>query len=342
MITEDNWKDLEVKGFTVVPNVLTAEECDIAIADYRTWLSGFGENFPNTYNSIIWGYNVGHMDVTWRLRLKVKPVFSQIWKTDKLLTSFDAVAIGRPPEDGVERFDDPKQHWLHADCTPSRIGLHAYQGALYLEEQEEDDWTFQVMEGSHRKLEEMFAKFPDSAERARRCGCHFDLSEQDVAYFKSLGCDVVRVPVPKGGLALWDSRLVHANARPLKNRRNSCRWRFVTFISMTPAIWANEEDIRKHQEMFKMQTLSTHWSSQGIKYADVSLDNKSSPSKPVPATLPEIARTEEVMELSAMLPYNYSDGKPNGDDFKPVWRRSASISLTEEEDLEKKYANGHI
>jgi hypothetical protein len=216
MISVENWNELDMKGFTVVKNVLTEEESDQAIVEYKTWLNSFGDNFPETYNSIIWGYNVGHMDITWRLRLKAKPVFSELWKTEKLLTSYDAIAIGRPPEDGIEDFDDPSKHWLHADSTPSRVGLHAYQGALYLEEQEKDDWTFQVMEGSHRKLEDFFIKFPECAERARRCGCHFDLSENDVEYFKNIGCSVVRVPVPKGGLALWDSRLVHANARPLK------------------------------------------------------------------------------------------------------------------------------
>ena len=216
MISIENWHELDVNGFTVIPNVLTEEESNQAIAEYNNWLSRFGDDFPQTYNSIIWGYNVGHMDITWRLRLKAKPVFSELWKTDKLLTSYDAVAIGRPPEHGIEDFDDKAKHWLHADCTPSRIGLHAYQGALYLEEQEEDDWTFQVMVGSHKKLEEFYTKFPECAERARRCGCHLDLLEKDVKYFKDIGCNIVRVSVPKGGLALWDSRLIHANARPLK------------------------------------------------------------------------------------------------------------------------------
>lgn len=216
MITEENLCELETKGVTVVPNVLNVEECDAAIADYRAWVAGFGKTFPKSENSIIRGFNIGHLDVTWRLRLKVKPVFAQLWKTEKLVTSFDAVAIGRPPEDGVESFEDPNKHWLHADCTPARVGLHAYQGALYLEEQTAEDWTFLVMEGSHKRLEELFDKCPESANNARKCGCHFDLSEKDVEYFKSCGCPISRVPVPKGGFALWDSRLVHANARPQK------------------------------------------------------------------------------------------------------------------------------
>lgn len=215
MITEDNLTDLEEKGVTVVPKVITEDECDEAVGDFRVWLSKFGDSFPRSSNSVIWDYNAGHMDVSWRLRLKAKPVFAQVWKTEKLLTSFDAIAIGRPPEDGEETFDDSEQHWLHADFTPARVGLHAYQGALYLEEQTADDWTFQVMEGSHKLLDEFFVNFPERADSARRLGFHFDLSDRDVEYFKSRGCVITRVPVPKGGIALWDSRLVHANARPV-------------------------------------------------------------------------------------------------------------------------------
>lgn len=49
---------------------------------------------------------------------------------------------------------------------------------------------------------------------------------------------------------------------PFQNRKNKGRWRFVTFISMTPAIWANDEDIRKHQHAYQTVALTTHWSSQ--------------------------------------------------------------------------------
>lgn len=341
MITDDNRKDLEDKGFTVVPNVLSKEECDNAISEYRGWLTKFGDDFPLSSNSVIWDYNAGHMEVTWRLRLQAKPVFAQIWNTEKLLTSFDAIAIGRPPEEGKESFEDVNKHWLHVDTTPSRIGLHAYQGALYLEEQTADDWTFQVMEKSHKYLDEFFVKFPEKADFVRK-SFYFDLSAEDVEYFKSIGCTITRVAVPKGGMALWDSRLVHANARPILGRKNSGRWRFVTFISMTPAIWANEEDIRKHQEAYKIPVATSHWSSQGLIFGEGNLEACGGPNSPFTTTLPDIARTDEALKLSAMIPYDFNDGKPNGGDFIPVWRRPHSVNLSPEEDQEMQNANGHI
>lgn len=337
MLTEDNFRELEDIGFTVVTNVLTKQECDVAIADYRTWLAQFGDRFPRSFNSIIQDSNAGHLEVSWRLRLKAKPVFAQLWKTEKLLTSFDTVAIGRPPESGSEEFQDTRKYWLHADTTPSRVGLHAYQGALYLEEQTKNDWTFQVMEKSHKVTELFFSKFQDKAEDAKKAGHYVKLSDENVEFFKDNRCRLKRVPVPKGGMVLWDSRLVHANARPLPNRKHKGRWRFVAFISMTPAIWANDVDIRKHQEAYQNVAHTTHWSSQGIIVQGIS----STPGIPRLTTVPDIARTEEAMQLSAVLPYNFSDGKPNGDCYRPIWK-SRDTGLPPEIDLETQWANGHI
>ncbi|KAL4237523.1 hypothetical protein ACF0H5_002237 [Mactra antiquata] len=338
MFSETNYNELEEKGYTVVNDVLTTEECNQAIEDFKRWLQYFDGKFPNTYNSIIKNHNSGHFEVTWRLRLKAKPVFAQLWKTDKLLTSFDAISIGRPPEDGAEEFQDVNKYWLHADTTPSKLGLHAYQGALYLEEQTESDWTFQVMEGSHKHLVDLFSNHLNAAKEAKECGCHVDMTKDDVDFFTERGCKVKRVPVQKGGMVLWDSRLIHANARPLKNRKHGGRWRYVTFISMTPAIWANEEDLKIHKEAYQKPTLTTHWSSQGVRL----LESQRSPGIPYPDTVPDIARTDEAMKLSGVLPYDFNDGQPNGDEFIPIWKPYDKVKIEPELDNEVKFANGHI
>lgn len=68
----------------------------------------------------------------------------------------------------------------------------------------------------------------------------------------------------QGSLVLWDSRTVHAGAPPIENRANSDRWRYIIFVSMTPAIWANEADMKSKQEAFKKKQISRHWSSDGF------------------------------------------------------------------------------
>ena len=70
------------------------------------------------------------------------------------------------------------------------------------------------------------------------------------------------------------------------------------------------------------------------------IDTSSTPGIPCPTTVPDIARTEEAMKLSAMLPYDYKDGKPNGDHIIPVWNNTSQ--LPDELNHEKLQANGHI
>lgn len=315
MITEANFNDLDTKGYTVVPGVVTPRECDAAVREYQQWLRQFGDSFPKSFNSIINQYNTGHMEVTWRLRLQTQPVFAQLWKTDKLLTSFDAIAIGRPPEDGKETFQEPDRYWLHSDQTSERYGLHAYQGALYLEEQCKDDWTFQVMEGSHKLLDAFYHQDGKEARKTNKAE-YFKLTREEIQTFKDGGCHLTRVPVPKGGMVLWDSRLIHANARPLPNRKHSGRWRYVVFVCMTPARWAGEQDMADRSRAYGRAMMTTHWPSQHIK----SFESVCPARAHCPDRVPRIARTEEVKKLSGAIPYDFSDGQPNGPDFLPEWR----------------------
>ncbi|XP_052760279.1 uncharacterized protein LOC128203064 [Mya arenaria] len=338
MITDKHFSDLDEKGYTVVENVVSPDDCDQAISEYRKWLGSFETNgFPVTCNSLIWTYNVENLDTTWKLRLATKPVFAQLWKTEKLLTSIDTIAIGRPPEESNERFQDPDNYWLHVDVTPGRVGVHAYQGALYLEEQEEEDWNFLVLDGSHKHLMSLFVEQPETADAARSCDFEYRLRRDDITYFKERGCHARRVPVPKGGMALWDSRLVHATARPIEGRKNAGRWRWVTFVSMTPAIWANERDLSIKREAYEKVYCTSHWSSQGVR----SQGHRTAPGIPCPTSIPDNARSDEAKRLAGVLPYDFNDGMPTGEEQRPAWRRSRR-PLPAGQDLERRYANGHL
>jgi len=102
LFSEKALKELEEQGYTVIPNVLTNEECDGHIGQYKTWLQQFKDRgIPwHNGNSLIQAYRVGHFQASWETRLEVKDVFAQIWGTEKLLSSADAVAISEPPEAG--------------------------------------------------------------------------------------------------------------------------------------------------------------------------------------------------------------------------------------------------
>ncbi|WAR01995.1 hypothetical protein MAR_008553 [Mya arenaria] len=239
------------KGYTVVPGVISPPDCDKYIDKYKEWLKQFKGSalWQKWSKGIIRGYGTGFLESTWEVRLQAKEVFSQLWKTEKLLTSFDTIAAGQPPEEGKEPFDDGSSHWLHLDQESKKDGLHVYQGGVYLKEACHDDWTLQVMENSHNVFEKFLRENPKAAQVSIEKK-FFKLNKTQVKYFQKNGCKIVRVPMPKGGLVLWDSRLVHDNAQPLEGRENPGRWRYVVFVSMTPAKWASLADMDLKRDAF--------------------------------------------------------------------------------------------
>ncbi|WAR01994.1 hypothetical protein MAR_008552 [Mya arenaria] len=307
MLSQANLTELRTKGYTVVPGVISPADCDKFIDKYNQWLQQFnGRGWPKSNKGLIRGYNTGFLEPTWEVRLQAKKVFSELWKTEKLLTSFDSIAIGRPPEEGEEPFDDGSTHWLHLDQESTRDGLHAYQGGVYLEEACHDDWTLQVMENSHNVFEKFFRDNPKAAQVSAEKQ-FFRLNQTQVKYFQKNGCKIVRVPVPKGGLVLWDSRLVHANAQPLEGRENPGRWRYVVFVSMTPAKWASQAEMDLKRNAFMGMKMTNHWSSEGM-----GLMTESGASKSYPKFTPAIASDPVVQELAGVTPYDFDDGQPNG------------------------------
>lgn len=325
MLTDEHFEDLRLKGYTVVKDVLKPEECDSAVNQYKVWLSQFqGGEWPFSVNSLIQRYNTGNMRPSWHVRLKSKKVFSQIWKTDKLLSSIDAVAIGRPPEEGAESFDKPDSHWLHLDQVPSRVGLHAYQGEVYLEDADEDDWTLLAVEGSHLYFEEFFNKNKYARAKSIQNG-FYEFTENDISQLEEKGFTQVRVRVPKGAIALWDSRLVHTSASPIKGRKHPGRWRFCVFVSMTPAIWATEEDLKKKREAYSHVCMTSHWSSRGISLFRTDYPAWTLKNVDYPKQLPQIAKTTAAKLISGVLPYNFNDGTPNGDGYIPEWKNTEKV-----------------
>ena len=69
------------------------------------------------------------------------------------------------------------------------------------------------------------------------------------------GAPKIKVPVPKGALLLWDSRLVHASA---KSTAAVHKWRHVVYVCCTPRTWATEKSLtRKRQHAVDGRT-ATH------------------------------------------------------------------------------------
>ncbi|CAC5393617.1 unnamed protein product [Mytilus coruscus] len=260
---------LEDNGYAVIPNVLSIQECDTYIKEYKDWAKQVEDTgIPFTsFESLIQGYSIGN-----------------------------------------KLYAKPNQDWLHIDQGGHRIGLHAFQGAVYLEEACETDHCFRVLAKSHKEHENFMKIFPHVGPETRDIE-FYKLDEKEIKwYIEERGCKLTKVPAPKGGIILWDSRTVHDNSRPEFGRPNQDRWRHIVFVCMTPAAWATQGDLAKKHESYKNLLMTSHWPSVGVGLFPCSPSQKT----PTITELPEIAKTKEAKMLMGIEPYDFEDGTPNG------------------------------
>ncbi|KAK7093937.1 uncharacterized protein [Littorina saxatilis] len=305
---------LKRDGYCVIPNVISAEDCDKYVTQYKAWLESFSTTNPiHSLLSLVKDYAVGHSEAAWAVRLAAKPVFAAVWDTEKLLSSIDAVAIAPPPQ--KEKDFDGGKVWLHCDQKATRQGLHAYQGAVYLEATTEHDYCLRVMEKSHNCHQLFFNSFPSAREKSIKKE-FYKLTKKQVDWYKDQGCAVKCVAVPKGGMVLWDSRVIHDSRPPIRKHCQQDRWRFVSFVCMTPAAWASKSDLAEKRHAYEELLLTNHWASQKMRVLPdktPTLQKHTSVKK-----LPNIAKSVEARQLAGVESYNFHDDEPN-DAPPPVW-----------------------
>lgn len=209
-----------------------------------------------------------------------------------------------------QMFAKPGQYWLHLDQGAHRKGVHAYQGAIYLEEASETDHCFRVLAKSHKEQQNFNDAFPTNYRNVTRSCEYYQLNSKERDWYtKAKRCKLTKVPVPKGGMVLWDSRTVHDNVKPEFGRPNKDRWRHVVFVCMTPAFWATPDDIATKQDAYNKLLLTTHWPSRGVgTFRPYPNESKTNLLK----DLPDIAKTKEAKLLMGVEEYDFEDGLSNG------------------------------
>ena len=206
-----------------------------------------------------------------------------------------------------------------------RQGVHAYRGAAYLEESTEDEFCFRVLTKSHKLHSRFFNEFPRASGRSKK-NESIRLGKNEQTWYYQNGCRLINVPVPKGGLLLWDSRMVYDFAHPVCGKANTDKWTCISFVSMTPAIWADKDDIAMKSKVFKELLTTTHWSPQGQKlisehrpkkrkHGGESVEDKNVAVKDLPA----IALWYPCKLLMGVMDYVYANNKTDGT-VAPTWQ----------------------
>lgn len=222
--------------------------------DPITWRS---DNWPSVVGSSIFhAYNAGHAQFMWDVRCenKVIKTFAKVWKTHKLLVSFDSFGVMKPSELTGEKYE-PSKRWYHTDQAFSKTGRCCVQGFVNLEKTGSQDGSLLVYKNSHKYQTQMATKF----------GLHhhnkdwYRLTPEQEQWLKEQkGVEEVKVLASKGDMVLWDSRTIHCNTLPDQNRQEP-RFRYVCYICMVPASFVTIGQLKNKKEAFDKMLTTGHW-----------------------------------------------------------------------------------
>eukprot|EP01118_Nematostelium_gracile_P010113 TRINITY_DN3459_c0_g1_i1.p1 TRINITY_DN3459_c0_g1~~TRINITY_DN3459_c0_g1_i1.p1 ORF type:complete len:343 (-),score=77.07 TRINITY_DN3459_c0_g1_i1:85-1113(-) len=269
---------LQENGYIAFENVIDEEEISVAKSKFWDFLEGLGtginrnqketwrnENWPNSFAyGLISEYGMGQSKVSWYLRSnpKVRKIFSSIWGTESLITSFDGGSVFRPPiihdlGDGEIEEWETKGGWYHVDQDYfANPGLTCYQGLVTLMDVDDSTGGLLIVPKSHQKFESFFSKKPKPRTELQFMSVNYN----DLVH---LGHPVL-VSVPAGSMVIWDSRTVHCNS-PFLSKEPKSRddiIRMVVYICMLPKEGVDEQVLEKRRNAVKEAITSSHWPSK--------------------------------------------------------------------------------
>lgn len=278
---EDPTINLKKYGYCVVENVFTDNECDNTINQMWEWLEGLGtgikRNDKTSWNNKNWPINshqgmiqhtLGQEEFIWKIREhdNVISLFEQIFQTNKLLVSFDAVTIGRSPESKLVKV--ATNSWLHTDQNIIKnvklndvytSDYYSVQGIANFEDSGDLDACLFIGEKTHL-IHNLLFRY----NKKEPYNNWYMLSKEDVDYLVNKKIKFTKVNASKGSFILFDSRCIHSGY-PHQDNRDEEKLRYVIYVSMSPANRAKKNDIDKKVKAIKEGKTTSHWSSNNIK-----------------------------------------------------------------------------
>jgi len=281
-------EELKTKGYTVVPSVLSDDECEAmsnGMWDTLEYITNGDiskddtESYKKIYDlhplhsMLIQHYGVGHAQFVWDIRQNedVINVFRKVYNSyfnqdnsnqnncDDLLVSFDGISHHMPPEiTGRGWF---RKMWYHSDQSFVKNDFKCVQGWVTAHDVNEMDATLSVIEGTHKKpIREQFRKKFNITNKKD----WYKLDDTEVSFFDN--CPRVNITCPKGSLVLWDSRLLHCGKEPTKGRAES-NVRQVCYVSYQPRYMATNAALKKRKKAFEELRMTNHSAANPMLFA---------------------------------------------------------------------------
>lgn len=266
---------LDTHGYVVVTGVLTAAQCDRACGQTWDWLEALSPairraepdtwataNRPIHSRGLIQHYNVGFQRASIEVRMLASRVFAELYGTAELWTSFDGISVTRRPNGNrFVQFDDladwEERKWdkdsVHVDITGP--GFEWYQGGVALTDQREDEHVFVCVPQSHLHHDRVMTLAGKVTTKN-----FLVMNDAQKCFLRDTGLDIVRVPVPRGAIILWDSRMSHSSSTYCKTARPDAQ-RMHVFTCMTPipkCPHARQKEMHKRCKAYAEGRVSKH------------------------------------------------------------------------------------
>lgn len=278
---DDPKPNLQKYGYCVIEDVFTQQECSNTISEIWDWLEGLNtgikRNDKTTWNNLNWphcvrqgmiNHTLGQEEFMWRIRehINVLYIFYQIYGTFELLVSFDGAMFGRPPETNFVQ--TTTQSWLHTDQNivknikpenAHKTKYYCVQGIANFEDCGDLDGSLFIGEGSHLFHSALFNKNGKTP-----IGNWYMIDKKDLDFLTEKNIKFYKINAPKGSFILFDSRAIHSGY-PSQKKRDSEKFRYVIYVSMTPAKRATEKDLNNKKKAIREGRTTSHWSSNNIK-----------------------------------------------------------------------------
>jgi len=207
--------------------------------DKTTWTKNNLPEHMESNRGIIKHY-IGHEEWVWKIRELCVSIFSKIWNTDQLLSSYDGGCFLLPsPETPTIT------GWIHHDTPKGFTDFCCVQGVVNFLDNGVNDGGLLLVEGSRDIFDEYMTKYPSSGIIWEKANIQDPLL---------IDKQLIKICAPAGHIILFDSRMFHCNIKPTSNNIRMC-----TYVSMMPRYGATPAELIKRINIYENGKMTGHW-----------------------------------------------------------------------------------
>ncbi|EHA46828.1 hypothetical protein MGG_08779 [Pyricularia oryzae 70-15] len=266
--TFGDWRDDLVRdGYAVIKGAVPRENAlkyaDKMLGLVESFGLGYDRKDPSTVHpdklpvinekGMLLNYAAPHEDFVWAIRSErgVVEAFEQVYGTEDLLVSFDAINYGFANRDNLPA----NKPWPHQDQDPEKPGFRCLQGLVNLHPNGPDDGGLIVCRGGHLMSEAFHEAMKDEERIPAWTREWYGFTEAGMKWLADNGGEWIKPTAEPGDLLVWDSRTPHFNVPPSRQSVD----RLAVYTCFMPVSHATQEDLVRKKDAFERRVGTTHW-----------------------------------------------------------------------------------